>query len=118
VCPPTPPTADARDVRLLDGLRVAAVLLDAERRVLHANPAALEFFATTRERLVGRSAAEALFEPSEQGPAEEVLTKVLAGTRWEGELPVTGREDTAGRTHLSITALHVQGHVDGALLLA
>lgn len=94
MCPPTPPTADARDVRLLDALRVAAVLLDAERRVLHANPAALEFFATTRERLVGRSAAEALFEPSEQGPAEEVLTKVLAGTRWEGELPVTGREDS------------------------
>ena len=118
MCPPTPPTADARDVRLLDALRVAAVLLDAERRVLHANPAALEFFATTRERLAGRSAAEALFEPSEQGPAEEVLTKVLAGTRWEGELPVTGREDHAGRTHLSITALHLQGHVDGALLLA
>ena len=77
MCPPTPePTADARDVRLLDGLRVAAVLLDAERRVLHANQAALDFFATTREQLEGRSAAEALFEPAERGPAEEVLASL------------------------------------------
>ena len=116
--PPPDPRADPRDVRLLDGLRLAAVLLDPERRVLHANRTALEFFGTTPQKLLGRSAVEALFEPGEQGPAEEVLAKVLSGSRWEGELPVAGRDDRAGRTHLSITALHREGHVDGALLLA
>ncbi len=116
--PTTEPTVDPRDARLLDGLRSAAVLLDHERRVLHANRAALDFFHTTSERLIGRSAVETLFEPAEQGPAEEVLAKVLAGSHWEGELPVAGRDEHAGRTHLSISALHLQGRVDGMLLLA
>ena len=111
---PPPPA----DVRVLDGLRIAAVLLDRQRRVVHANQAALDFFGTTWDRLTGADGVTALFQPAEQGPAAEVLTKVLGGTHWEGELPVTGRDEHAGRTHLSATALYDDTTVDGVLLLA
>lgn len=116
--PPPEPTADPRDVRVLDGLRTPAVLLDRALRVVHANQAALDFFGTTRDRLKGADGVGALFGPAERGPADEVLTKVLAGTHWEGELPVSGRDDHVGRTHLSVTALYDDNTVDGVLVLA
>ena len=82
------------------------MLLDRALRVVHANQAALDFFGTTRDRLKGADGVGALFGPAERGPADEVLTKVLAGTHWEGELPVAGRDEHAGRTHLFVTALY------------
>ena len=77
--PPPEQTADPRDVRVLDGLRTPAVLLDRRAPVVHANQAALDFFGTTRDRLTGADGVEELFGPAEQGPADEVLTKVLGG---------------------------------------
>jgi GAF domain-containing protein len=96
-----------------------AVLLDRAMRIVHANSAALDFFGATRDRLsVGADGVEELFEPSERGPAAEVLTKVLAGTHWQGELAVCGRDQRVARTHLSVTALYRDGTVDGVLVLA
>ncbi len=94
------------------------MLLDRALRVVHANEAALDFFGTTRDRLAGADGPGALFGPAERGPADEVLAKVLAGTHWEGELPVSGRDEHVGRTHLSVTALFNEGAVDGVLVLA
>jgi GAF domain-containing protein len=116
--PPPEPSAAPRDIRVLDGLRTPAVLLDRARRVVHANQAALCFFGTTQDRLTGADGVAALFGPAEQGPADEVLTKVLGGTHWEGELPVSGRDEHIGRTHLSVTALYTDHAVDGVLVLA
>lgn len=104
--------------RLLDALVLAAVTLDRDLRIVHANPAAVRFFSSTLPDLVGRTAIEALFVESGRGGADEVLRKVMHGGRWEGELPVRGREDDTHRTIVSVTALEHDGEVDGALLLA
>ncbi|MGE5170967.1 MAG: two-component system sensor histidine kinase NtrB, partial [Rudaea sp.] len=48
--------------RALDGLATAVLLLDDERRVLHANPAAENLFEISRARLAGHPLAELLGE--------------------------------------------------------
>jgi PAS domain S-box-containing protein len=116
--PPPLPSPEGRDARLLDALSLAALTVDREGRVEHANQAALEFFGVRAHDLVGHLATEVLFAPPEREPVHEVLRKVLAGSRWEGELPVVGRDDPAHRTMVSLAALRLDGQVDGALLLA
>ena len=118
--PSTTPDADHRDrdERLLEALTLAAVTVDTGGRVVHANRAAAEFFSLPAARLIGCSAAEVLFEQPEQGSADEVLRKVLGGGRWEGELPVVGRDRGARRTLVALSPLLEDGRVDGLLLTA
>ncbi len=116
--PSTTPGADhrGRDERLLEALTLAAVTVDTGGRVVHANRAAAEFFALPATRRIGCPAAEVLFARPEQGSADEVLRKVLGGGRWEGELPVVGRDPGSRRTLVALSPLLEDGIVDGLLL--
>ncbi len=102
---------------MIDALAVAAVAVDADLRIVHANQSALGFFGLRAQDLSGRLVSEALFAPTERGPADEVLQQVLAGERWEGELRVTGRADPEQRTMVSVSPFYDGEKVDGALLL-
>jgi PAS domain S-box-containing protein len=97
-------------------LALAAVTVDTGGRVVHANRAAAEFFALPATQMIGCPAAEVLFARPEQGSADEVLRKVLGGGRWEGELPVVGRDPGSRRTLVALSPLLEDGIVDGLLL--
>ena len=109
------PSADT-DARVLDALTLAAVQVDADLRIAHANPVAERFFGAEAGELVGRPVTEALFDAPERGAAVEVLDRVFSDKRWDGEITVVG---PAGRHDalVSVSPLHAEGLIDGALLL-
>lgn len=102
---------------LLDDLLVAAVVADTDGVVRYANDAARRLYADTPP-LVGSLLRERLFAPSEQGAADEVLTIVLRGERWAGELALLGPEGRPRSLATSWSPLHEDGVVPGVVLLA
>ena len=106
------------DAGLLDALSSAAVVVDGDGLVRHANAAAYELFDTTAARTVDRPLPEVMFAEPEQGAVREILGQVLTGHRWRGELPVPGREGTAHSIETTFAPIRHQGEVVGTLLIA
>ncbi len=97
----------------LDLLAAAVLLLSAEGRVIHANPAAENLFEISRRKFLGRTPRE-LF--GECQALEAAIAKAVAGaaTYTEQELELSG--SAKPRLHLTCTVSPVDAS-DAALLL-
>jgi two-component system nitrogen regulation sensor histidine kinase GlnL len=87
--------------RALDGLATAVLLLDDERRVLYANPAAENLFEVSRAKLAGRRLAELLGEsPALTGAIDKALACASSFSEQEIALAPPARTPI----HLACTA--------------
>ena len=102
---------------LLDALPQAAVTLDEDGCVLHLNAAALRFLGGTADALVGRSLSDTLFDGPDQGAFRDVLSVVLTGGSWVGELAVTPHHGVTQPAHLSVRPVRNGARVVGAIVL-
>jgi PAS domain S-box-containing protein len=73
---------------LLDLLRVAAMVLDQEGRVVLWSPEAEDLFGYPADEVLGRYGAEALVAPENRPRVVELFKQVRAGTLWSGVFPV------------------------------
>ncbi len=104
------------DEQLLAALSVPALTVDLSARVVHANRAAAHFLDVQVSELLDRPLHVALCAEPEHGALDDILRKVLAGGRWQGELPVLGRDRHARRTMVTVAALFDVEQVVGALV--
>lgn len=101
------------DSRLLDGLSVAALVVDRGGMLVYANAAASALFARPQRTLCGFDLRERL-DDSGVGAFDEVLRVVLEGAIWSGELSV--RSGSGRRTMVtSWSPVHSGAAVAGAL---
>jgi len=94
----------------LDLLATAVLLLDAQRRVEYANPAAENLFELSRAKLAGSTTREVFGDAP--GLAAAIDKAVMSGasyTEQELELGVPGRP----RLHLNCTVSVVEGSAAG-----
>ncbi|MET8115991.1 SpoIIE family protein phosphatase [Streptomyces prasinus] len=74
---------------LLDVLGVAAVVLDADGRIVQWSPQAKDLFGYTSQEALGQYAARLLLEEEHREQAVELFARVMAsGESWAGGFPV------------------------------
>jgi len=106
------------DAALLDGLSIAAVALDADGRVVYANPAALDLFGSPFDALVERDARTRLFDEPERGVVDQVLKLVQDMGSWTGELAMLSGGTSGVTVPTTWTRLSADGEeAAGALVL-
>ena len=110
---PTTPAAAAAAYPGLDLLAAAVLLLSAEGRVVHANPAAENLFEISRRKFLGRTPHE-LFGECPALKAAIAKTVASEATYTEQELELSG--SAKPRLHLTCTVSPVNAS-DAALLL-
>ncbi|HEU4811897.1 MAG TPA: SpoIIE family protein phosphatase [Nocardioides sp.] len=89
------------DPRLLDAFDAAALLVDPEGHIVHANEAAERLFGRAGASLVGESLLGRLFCESEQVALATVGRQVLDGVSWHGRLDIT--DATGSRRGADVT---------------
>jgi PAS domain S-box-containing protein len=72
--------------RLLDGLSVAAVAVDAAGTVIYCNDAAVTLFGSSESELAGASLTGTLFAEVDREAATQVLARARTGAAWNGDL--------------------------------
>ncbi|MFF4352810.1 SpoIIE family protein phosphatase [Streptomyces sp. NPDC001530] len=86
---PEPP----RPTGLLDVLSVAAVVLDADGRIVFWTPQAEELFGYTAEEALGKYAARLLIHPDHLQAVLSLFAEVLAtGRSWAGAFPILHKD--------------------------
>jgi PAS domain S-box-containing protein len=99
----------------LDALGEAAIVADAQGRIVFVNTAAEQLLALRGEALSGRPVAEAVFSGDDQDPFREASGQVLTGVPWLGELDVVRADGSTTRTEVSCTPLRRGGTNEGLL---
>jgi GAF domain-containing protein len=102
---------------LLDAVPGVALILAPDGRVERANTAARHFLARTDVALFGQGSTLGLFPETQRGPVTDVLSQVMSGHIWNGELPVHDRDGYPRRAMLTVGPVRVGDQVRGALLL-
>ena len=77
--------------QLLDSLPVAIVVID-DGRVASWNHAAELLYGRARTEVVGQPVLEVLFDESDAAEVEALFDQARAGTTWEGDFRVHGRD--------------------------
>ena len=110
------------DSRLLDSLPQVAFAVGRDGRVRRANLAAEPFLGRSREDVLGMALDEVLLAPGDRGSLEDVLSVVLQGGTWGGEMTVTPQPGNSQQVALLVRAVcddaeGEAGAVLGALVL-
>jgi PAS domain S-box-containing protein len=79
---------------LLDLLQVAAVVLDADGRIVLWSPEAEQLLGYRAEEALGHGADELLVSPDNRLRARELFAQVRSGARWAGVFPLQHRDGT------------------------
>ena len=104
-------------VDLLDALPQAVLTVDRAGTVLHANASARRLRARGMPDPTGDDLSRSLFPSSSYGAFEEVLSLVLGGRSWSGELDVAQPDGGPVPTAVSVHPVREDGQVTGALVL-
>jgi PAS domain S-box-containing protein len=102
---------------VLEALAEAAIALDEDGCVLHVNAAALRFLGEPADALVGSLLRDALFDGTDRGPFEDVLSVVRTGGSWVGELAVAPGHRSSQPARLSVRPVRDGERVVGAVVL-
>ena len=106
------------DTRLLDALPQAALAIDPDGGVVQVNEAARQMLGGQAGNLVGTRLTESMFgDAGGGGEFEDVLTVVMAGGSWSGQLAVTPHHGLPLKAELSVRPVLEDGEVSGALVL-
>jgi PAS domain S-box-containing protein len=73
---------------LLDLLRVAAMVLDEQGRIVLWSPEAEHLFGYPASQMLGRNAARMLVAPENRLQVVKLFDQVMAGAWWSGVFPV------------------------------
>ncbi|MFI6493807.1 SpoIIE family protein phosphatase [Streptomyces sp. NPDC050564] len=83
----------SRPIGLLDVLSVAAVVLDADGRIVFWTPQAEELFGYTAEEALGKYAARLFIHPEHLKAVQSLFAEVLAtGRSWAGAFPIRHKD--------------------------
>ncbi|QIK67263.1 SpoIIE family protein phosphatase [Nocardioides sp. HDW12B] len=102
---------------LLDALDTAALLTDAEGRVVAANDLAQRLYGRSDVALAGRQLVPALFGEREQHQMETVLQRVLVGDAWRGLMQLRQADGATHRVELTCSPLRDGEEVYGVAVL-
>ncbi|MGW7467023.1 SpoIIE family protein phosphatase [Streptomyces xantholiticus] len=104
---PPPPTG------LLDVLSVAAVVVDADGRIVFWTPQAGELFGYTAEEALGKYAARLLVHPEHLQAVVSLFAEVMAtGRSWAGAFPIRHKEGSSRLVEFrNMRLLDELGHV-------
>ncbi|MCC6730390.1 MAG: PAS domain S-box protein [Chthonomonadales bacterium] len=80
--------------QLLDAIGQAVVATDVHDTVTYWNGCAERVFGWERDEALGRKSHELIGAPGQEGEAAKVRDEVLAGSPWNGERTLTGRDGT------------------------
>lgn len=98
---------DARfHARLLDAVGQAVIATDPQGKVTYWNKAAERLYGWSAEEVMNRSILEvALFEELIAW-AEKIMSDLMAGRRWSGELEVRRKDGTSFPAHVTSTPVY------------
>ncbi|MFF4535108.1 SpoIIE family protein phosphatase [Streptomyces aureus] len=86
-------TGTSRPTGLLDVLRVGALVLDADGRIVFWTPQAEELIGYTAEEALGKYAARLIIHPENLQSVTELFTDVLeTGRSWAGAFPIRHKD--------------------------
>ncbi|WP_421111363.1 SpoIIE family protein phosphatase [Streptomyces sp. NEAU-S77] len=91
---------------VLDLLRVAAVVLDADGRITLWSPEAELLFGFSAAEALGRRADHLLVRPEDRRAARDLFARVRAGDTWAGVFPVRRRDGSTVRVEFHTMGLH------------
>ncbi|MER6348715.1 SpoIIE family protein phosphatase [Streptomyces sp. NPDC001595] len=84
-----------RQTSLLDVLSVAALVLDAEGRIVFWTPQAEDLFGYTADEVLGRPAARMIIHPEHMQAVVKLFAEVLeTGRSWAGAFPIRHKDGT------------------------
>lgn len=90
---------------LLDLLRVAALVLDSDGRIVLWSPEAELLLGFPAAEVLGRNAGDLLVAPENRARARELFERVRTGASWAGAIPVRHRDGSTRRVEFRTTQL-------------
>ena len=97
---------------LLDLLRVAAMVADADGRIVLWSPEAELLLGYSDAEALGRNAGELLVSPENRSQGREQFERVRAGARWAGVFPVLRKDGSTRQVEFRTMRLRdAQGDV-------
>ena len=103
---------DQEHSALLAALPLAALLTDRAGVLRHLNRSAAQLLGEDTD-LRGAPLADTLFDDVGRGAFDDVLSVVLAGGSWDGELALTPRRGVPRQAALSVRPVRADGSVTG-----
>ncbi len=90
---------------LLSQVRNAVIAIDADRRIVYWNEAAVDMYGWRFPEVVGKPVHEVIAGPEERARVGQLMQQVRERGHWEGELPMVRKGGSTFPAGLSITAL-------------
>jgi PAS domain S-box-containing protein len=94
---------------LLDQVQAAVIGTDLAGAITHWNRGAEVMFGWTLQEALGRDFRELFISSSEADLANEIFAAVMAGTGWEGELPLRGKDGKVVLAHSTLSPIRGPG---------
>jgi PAS domain S-box-containing protein len=98
---------------IVENVHDAVIVVDADNRILHLNPAAEELLGYPREELIGKSAATMAATGEQPGLDEEIAAAIRDVGRWAGEVTNRRKDGTERVSELVMVPLRDE---DGEML--
>jgi PAS domain S-box-containing protein len=98
---------------IVENVHDAVIVVDADNRILHLNPAAEELLGYPREELIGKSAATMAATGEQPGLDEEIAAAISDVGRWAGEVTNRRKDGTERVSELVMVPLRDE---DGEML--
>jgi PAS domain S-box-containing protein len=98
---------------IVENVHDAVIVVDADNRILHLNPAAEELLGYPREELIGKSSATMAATGEQPGLDEEIAAAISDVGRWAGEVTNRRKDGTERVSELVMVPLRDE---DGEML--
>jgi diguanylate cyclase (GGDEF)-like protein/PAS domain S-box-containing protein len=92
--------------RLLDAVGQAVIAADPQGNIIYCNRAAQELYGWSAEEAIGRPIVEVTRSEALMEQAEEIMTELMAGRSWTGEVVVHRKDGTTFPALVTDTPAH------------
>jgi GAF domain-containing protein len=105
------------DLAVIDAVEEPILLVGRDGRVVTGNASARALLGPSAVGDPSREVAEVLSWPHDAGAVREIVTEVLAGRRWSGDLDLKTVDGRSARRRLSLAPVSGDGAIVGAVLV-
>lgn len=106
------------ELHVLHAIRLSVLATDAEGTIVFANEAAAAAFGAETEELLGRDAGHLLISKDDPKQGEAMVTTVLSGESWRGDLTVRRADGNTFLADVSATPIRDDHSIVGSVIVA
>jgi PAS domain S-box-containing protein len=102
---PEPSSSPVSERAVIDALARAIIVTTADGRIVLWNRSAEQLYGWSEEEVLGRTAMDVLVPLLDRATAEQIMSTVVSGERWDGDFSVVRRDGDTTRVYVIDTPI-------------